>query len=427
MSPLLRLYLAFSNISGPLWRLIHRRRLARGKEVADRLPEKYGRYNVKPTGTHVLWFHALSVGESFALLPLIELALKEEPEAEVILTTSTASSIEALAKANLPDRCRHILLPIDTKRASQAFLDHWSPSIAAFAELDFWPRLMTETHRRGIPMILVNSRMPDKSFQRRRKLGGMMRDVLNLFDRLLVQDDLSRDRFVALGAAAGRIETVGALKAAARPLAADETELRALKALVGNRPVWCAAATERSEHPAMIDAHRDVSAALENALLIFAPRFKDDGPEVERLARAQFQHVARRSEGQPLTAETQVYIADTFGEMGLWYRLAPVSFVGHSLTEGLEGKNPFEAAALGSAILSGPNISYFSESYDALTAEDACRYVTDAASLSENVIALQDETVRTKMNAGAARVIEARRSVLTRTWDALKGTMKRSD
>ncbi len=424
MSPLLRLYLGFSTLSGPLWRAIHKRRLARGKEVAERLPEKYGHYASQPSSKPVLWFHALSVGESFALLPLIELALKEMPQAQAVLTTSTASSVEALAKAQLPDRCQHVLLPIDTPSATCAFLDHWQPVLAAFAELDFWPRLMVETHRRDIPMVLINSRMPDRNFEKRRKLGGMMRDILGLFARLLVQDDLSKTRFISLGANPERVETVGALKAAARPLAVEEAELAELRSILESRPIWCAAATERSEHTAMIEAHREVAATFSNALLIFAPRFKDDGPEVERLARVHFENVARRSEGQNLTEETQVYVADTFGEMGLWYRLAPVSFVGHSLTAGLEGKNPFEAAALGSAILSGKNISYFSESYEALLAEGACRYVADAPSLAKAVIDLQSPDVRDKMKEGAARVIEARRAVLTRTWDTLKSAMK---
>ena len=405
--------------------MIHKRRLARGKEVAARLREKYGQYPVTPSGNPVLWFHALSVGESFALLPLIDLALEEMPKAQVVLTTSTASSIEALAKANLPARCYHILLPIDTPAATRAFLDHWKPEVAAFAELDFWPRLMVETHRRGIPIVLINSRMPDKNFARRQRLGGMMRDVLQLFDHLLVQDDLSRDRFAALGADPVRTEVVGALKAAARPLEADEGELTNLRSVIGDRPVWCAAATERSEHPAMIEAHRLLADDLERPLLILAPRFRDDGDQCEDLARAAFPSVARRSKGDALTAETDVYIADTFGEMGLWYRLSPVSFVGHSLTDGLEGKNPFEAAALGSAILTGQNISYFSESYDALYANGACREVGDATSLARAIVALQDSTARTAMTAGAARVIEDRREVLTRTWDVLKSTLPR--
>ncbi len=391
--------------------------------MADRLPEKYGRYPDPPPGDQVLWFHALSIGESFALLPLIEKALSARPEAEAVLTTSTASSIEALARANLPARCRHILLPIDTAKATRAFLDHWRPQLAAFAELDFWPRLMVETHRRGIPMVLVNSRMPDGNFERRQKLGGMMRDVLRLFDRLLVQDELSRDRFAALGADPARVDVVGALKAAARPLPANEDDLARLRAAISGRPVWCAAATRKTEHPAMIEAHRLVSDRLEAPLMILAPRFRDDGPEAAELARAAFDHVAVRSEGDPLERETQVYIADTFGEMGLWYRLAPISFVGHALNEGLEGKNPFEAAALGSAILTGPHVSYFSESYAALYQEGACIEVSDAGSLAEAIVALQNEDKRRDMTGGAARVIEARRAVLTRTWDALEAAL----
>ncbi|MEM6386123.1 MAG: glycosyltransferase N-terminal domain-containing protein [Pseudomonadota bacterium] len=419
MSPLLRLYLAFSTVSRPVWRLIHKRRLAQGKEIAARLPEKYAHYTAAPAQPTVLWFHALSIGESFALLPLIERALRELPEAEAVLTTSTASSVEALAKADLPDRCRHLLLPIDTRAATRGFLAHWRPALACFAELDFWPRLMVETHRRGVPMILANSRMPDGNYARRQRLGRMMRDILHLFDRLLVQDALSRDRFVELGADPERIAVVGALKAAARPLAADEETLSTLQGAIGSRPVWCAAATERSEHPAMIEAHRTVIDACPDALLIVAPRFREDGDELEERARAAFSKVARRSRADSLEPDTQVYIADTFGEMGLWYRLTPVSFVGHSLTEGLEGKNPFEAAALGSAILTGPHMSYFAESYDALIDAGACEVVQDASELAAAIIRLRDLKHLGAMQHAARQVIAERRGVLDQTWDVL--------
>jgi 3-deoxy-D-manno-octulosonic-acid transferase len=424
MSPLLRAYLAFSQVSEPIWRLSHRKRLKTGKETAERLPEKYGIYPVSRTEGALLWFHALSVGESLALLPLIEKALADLPEAHVVLTTSTATSQIALEKAALPPRARHVLLPIDTARATRAFLDHWRPDVAVFAELDFWPRLMIETHRRGTRMILVNSRMQAHNFERRRKLGGMMRDVLGLFDRLLVQDGASRDRFVALGADASKIEVAGALKAAARPLAADETELATLRAAMGNRPVWLAAATIAEEHAAMIEAHRVVAEALPDALLILAPRNTRDGDEAERLARAAFAHVARRTKDQPIVPDTQVYIADTIGEMGLWYRLAPVSFVGHSLGAGLEGKNPFEAAALGSAILHGPDVSYFAESYDALAAEGGALQVTGPQSLAAAVLRLRNAAERRRMTEGAARVIETSRGVLDRTWNVIRDAIR---
>ncbi len=420
MSQLLGLYLGFSRVSEPLWRLAHRRRLKRGKELSDRLDEKYGIYGqARPEGT-VLWFHALSVGESLALVPLVERALADLPDAHVVLTTSTATSAAALEKAHLPERCRHVFLPIDTVKATRRFLDHWRPDLAAFAELDFWPRLMVETRARGIPMALINSRMPSGNFARRQRLGGLMRDVLGLFDRLLVQDSVSADRFAELGADPGRITVVGALKAAARPLPADNDELERLRAAIGPRLVWLAAATVSDEHAPMLEAHALVRAAHPGALLILAPRFPADGDSAEAMARARFDGVARRSHGAGIDAATQVYLADTIGEMGLWYRLAPVSFVGHSLAPGLEGKNPYEAAALGSAILHGPGISYFSESYEGLWAEGATLQVSDAESLAKAICELQDPTIREPMSEGAARAIAKRKGVLDATWMTLR-------
>lgn len=423
MSPELRAYLAFSRVSGPIWRLVHRRRLARGKETPERLPEKYGRYRrARPEG-RVLWFHALSVGESLALIPLIERVLADLPGAHVVLTTSTATSAEALAKAALPERAIHVLLPIDTRAATRAFLNHWQPDLAAFAELDFWPRLMIETHARDVPMILINSRLTEKSLKSRARLGRAMRDILGLFDRLLVQDAASFERFRTLGADKRRISVVGALKSAARPLAADEDELARLVDTIGGRPVWLAAATWESEHPVVMAAHAAVREAYPDALLIGAPRHMRHADGAEAEARARFDGVGRRSKGDAPGPDCQVYIADTIGEMGLWYRLAPVSFVGHSLDvagEGLEGKNPFEAAALGSAIVHGPAVSYFAESYDALAKAGAARRVGDEAELARAVIELLATDARAPMLTGAARVIEGQKAVLENTWAVLR-------
>jgi len=425
MSPLTWAYLLFSRVSGPLWRLSHRRRLAKGKELPDRLGEKYGKYDqARPTG-EVLWFHALSVGESLALVPLIEAALEARPACHVVLTSSTVTSAKALENARLPARCHHVFQPIDTAGAVRRFLDHWKPTLAGFAELDFWPRLMIETHRRGIPMILLNSRMPEGNFARRKKIAGPMRDVLGLFDRLLVQDAESVDRFVALGAARDRIEVVGALKAVARPLPCDEAVLDGLRAAIGDRPVWLASATYETEHAAIVEAAAQIYEADRDALLIWAPRHMRDGDVAEGLARMVFEHVARRSKGEAITPLTQVYLADTIGEMGLWYRLAPVSFMGHSLQGGLEGKNPFEAAALGSVILHGAHVSYFKESYGALTAAGAAREVGTADALVGEVLALLGSKAdRVAMLDGAARVLSEKRGVLDRSWAAVEALLE---
>lgn len=427
MSPLLRAYLAFSYFSAPLWRISHRQRLKKGKELPERLPEKYGHYDIqRPQGT-VIWFHALSVGESLALLPLIERALSDMPAAHVVLTTSTATSAEALSRAGLPERCLHILLPIDTVGATRRFLRHWKPDVAAFAELDFWPRLMVETHKHGIPMVLVNSRLPAGNLERRKRLGSAMRDIVSLFDRLLVQDADSYERFVSLGADKKIISVVGVLKSAARPLPVDEQELAKLKFWIGKRPVWLAAATWESEHRVVVEAHQIVRRSFPDGLLIIAPRHIRHGDGAVAAAKSAFARVGQRSSDDRLASDTDVYVADTIGEMGLWYRLAPISFVGHSIdsqSEKLEGKNPFEAAALGSAILHGPSMSYFADSYEKLTKAGAAREVAEENDLGAAVVELMDAEVRQPMIEGAQRVIDAQKGVLENTWGFLRSYLE---
>ncbi len=391
-----------------------------GKELPDRLAEKYGIYQRSRPDGIVFWFHALSVGECLALIPLIEKALEELPDAHVVLTSSTATSVTALAAARPPDRCIHVFQPADTFQAVRRFLDHWRPDVAGFSELDFWPRLMFETNGRGIPMILVNSRMPEGSFRSRRRISGVMRDTLGLFDRILVQDADSAPRFVAFGAEAGKISVAGALKSAARPLPANETELAPLRRQIGGRSVWLAAATHRSEHSAVIAAHTKVIEELPGTLLILAPRHVRDGDDAEAITEGQFAHLSRRGRGERIEKNTQVYLADTIGEMALWYRLAPVSFVGHSLAPGLEGKNPFEAVALGSCVLHGPETAYFAESYHNLDQAGGAKKVVNSEELASNVVALQSAESRKFMIKRANEIVADRRGVVDATWTAIR-------
>ena len=388
------------------------------------MPEKYGTPAADRPEGEVIWFHALSVGESLALVALIEHLLEARPASHVVLTTSTVTSVAALARAGLPDQVTHSLLPIDTAQAVRRFLDHWDPSLAVFAELDFWPRLMVETHRRGIPMVLVNSRMSVKSFANRQKLGGLTRDILRLFADLLVQDDKSRQRFVELGAIFDRVHVVGALKAAARPLPVDESRLADLQAGIGTRPVWLAAATHPVEEAGIIRSHVKVVERHPEALLIVAPRYLDSADALEDEARREFRRVLRRSRGETPDFETQVYIADTIGEMGLWYRLSSVSFVGHSIGavdgSGGGGKNPYEAMALGSAVMHGPDVADFEETYEALLEAGASRKVASMHEVGGVVSELLAGKARAPLLDAAARVIESRKGVLDKTWSVLE-------
>ncbi len=401
-----------------------------GKEDANRLPEKYGHSPYpRPNGT-VFWFHALSVGESLALVPLIERALEINEDAHVVLTTSTRTSIAAIEKAGLPKRAFHVMLPIDTSQSVRRFLDHWTPSVAVFAELDFWPRLMFDTHKRGIPLVLVNSRLSAASLESRGKLGGLMRDIVALFDRLLVQDPESSQRFKTLGVDPKKISVAGSLKSAARPLPAKQNDVSTLKDQIGDRPTWLAAATRDIEEPAMIEAHLQVMAKEARALLIIAPRFLESADAIEASAKAAFQHVARRSNGELPTHQTAVYIADTIGEMGLWYRLAPVSFVGHSLGppgKPLGGKNPYEAMALNSVVLHGEAVSDFLETYQDLQAQSASILVRDPGELAKTIVRLFDPDARLPMIAAARDIIDQRSGVLEETWTAISQSLSERD
>ncbi|MGI9390752.1 MAG: 3-deoxy-D-manno-octulosonic acid transferase, partial [Boseongicola sp.] len=347
----------------------------------------------------------------------------------VVLTTSTAISVAALDRVGLPDRAVHILLPIDTGPAVHRFLDHWQPDVAVFSELDFWPRLMLDTHRRRVPMVLINSRMLEKNYLSRRKLGGMMRDILNLFSVMLVQDADSAARFLDLGADPARLSVAGVLKSAARPLPADPKAVEELRNCIGDRIVWLAAATHPDEECAMVDAHCHVVEKSPNALAIIAPRQPESADALENCAKDHFTRVARRSRNEVPDARTQIYIADTIGEMGIWYRLAPVSFIGHTLElpgQKFRGKNPYEAAALGSAILHGPAFAGQLPAFNALSDAGGERQIADAETLAKAVLELStDNAWRDRMNRAAREVIDAQTDVLERTWAAISDFLPR--
>jgi 3-deoxy-D-manno-octulosonic-acid transferase len=417
-----RAYLAFAAVSEPLWRIALSRRAKRGKENPARLPEKLGEAALPRPEGRLVWVHALSVGESLALLPLLDRITAGHPDLTVLLTTSTRSSVEALGRQALPARVIHQMLPVDAAGPIRRFLDHWRPEAAIFAELDFWPALLWETHRRGIPMALVNSRMSEKNYLKRRKGAAMFGDIVRLFDMALLQDDGSRERFLALGADPGRLQVLGALKGAPHPLPADPGTLARLRSAIGDRPVWLAASTEPREEAAVAAAHAALRRTHPDALLILAPRHPDRAAATLEALSRHVGHVARWSPGALPHAATEVLLADSIGEMGLWYRLAPVTFMGHSLpVEGppLRGKNPFEAAVLHTAILHGPSVIDFEETYALLDAEGAAAAVPDAAALPGAVAAALAPARRAELTANADRVLAQTAQVLDRTYEAL--------
>ena len=376
-------YLAFTRSGGRFAERTLQRRLKDGKEDPKRLDERRGRASAPRPDGDLIWFHAASVGESLSILELIRRLGEHDEYMRFLVTTGTITSAEVLQR-RLPASALHQFVPLDVRPFVTKFLDHWSPDVAVWTESELWPTMMTETAARDIPMLLVNGRMSQKSYRRWRFFQHSAGTLLKLYRSAHVQDAATERFLAALGMPAERIEITGTLKEGSAALPCDEEERTSLVAAIGNRPTWLAASTHEREEEAAAEAHDRVLKRSPRALLVLAPRHPERGDAIADLLRTRGWRIAQRSKSEPLVAETQVYLADTLGEMGLWYRLAPVSFVGGSLVD-VGGHNPFEPAALGSAILHGPHLQNFCEIYARLSEAGAAEMIRNGPDLGKAV------------------------------------------
>ncbi|MEM7472865.1 MAG: 3-deoxy-D-manno-octulosonic acid transferase [Pseudomonadota bacterium] len=402
LSPGLTLYLALSDrLHGFAERKLSDR-LARDKEDAQRIDERRGiASQARPAGL-LLWFHAASVGESLSLINLIEQIHDDFPNVNTLVTTGTRTSADLL-ETRLPPETIHQFVPLDLRLFVQRFLDHWQPDIAVWTESELWPSLITLTRQRGTEMFLLNARMSMKSHQNWRWLPGISRAVLRSFGKIFVQDDQTAFRLRRLGALRENLEVTGSLKAASGALPHDEAERQRLVEILKTRPVWLAASTHAGEEDAAAEAHRIALRTSHRLLLILAPRHPERAPEIAEKLRADGWNICVRSEGRDPDPSTQIFLADTMGEMGLWYRLAPVCFLGGSLAQ-IGGHNPFEPAALGSAILHGPHVDSAREIFSRLDEGMAARLVRSAAELGEEVVDLLEPNKAAKLAHAAWEV-----------------------
>ncbi len=358
-------------------------RLDAGKEDAERLDERRGIAGKPRPDGPLIWFHAASVGESLSLLELIRRMADERPDAHFLVTTGTVTSAEVMA-ARLPKNAFHQFVPVDVVPYIRRFLDYWKPDMAIWTESEFWPALICETDARNIPMVLINARMSKSSHDRWRFLRGMARNLVERFGEAHVQDDLTAGYLRRLGLPADRLHVTGTLKEGAAALPCDEDERTRMASHLNGRPVWLAASTHEGEEEKVLEAHEAALRSNPRLLLILVPRHPHRGDEIAGMIGQGKCTMARRSAGEIPAPDTQIYLADTLGELGLWYRLAPISFVGGSM-EPIGGHNPFEPAALGSAILHGPYVTNFVDIFQRLTEAQASRLVSSPASLAEAV------------------------------------------
>ena len=361
-----------------------RSRLLMGKEDPERLEERLGiSLAERPTG-NLIWFHAASVGESLSLVELIKRISSSQPDYNFLITTGTITSAK-LILSRLPSNAVHQYIPVDTPRAVEKFLNRWRPNLAIWTESEFWPNLISFTSARDIPMILINARISEKSYRRWRFFKKSLKNLIEKFNYSLIQDEKTVKYFSKIGISSNNFELTGTLKEGSAALPYSETEQVEISKQILNRPVWLAASTHEGEEKLIAAAQRHASKASQGLLLIIVPRHPERGLEIASILVKENFKICLRSKKDKISSDTQIYIADTLGELGLWYRIAPVSFVGGSFVP-IGGHNPFEPAALGSAILHGPYVENFKEIYNRLNVAGAAVKIEEASELGVKLI-----------------------------------------
>ena len=411
----LRVYQRLSAAVMPLAPALIKRRLKQGKEDPARVGERRGMSgDIRPHGP-LVWIHGASVGEVLAAAGLIEKL--RALNIRILLTSGTVTSADIVAK-RFPADVIHQYVPYDSPRYVARFLDHWRPSLALFIESDLWPNLILSSAARRLPMVLINGRMSQRSFPRWRRAAGTISALLSRFDVCLAQSQVDAERFTALGSR--NVITTGNLKLDVPAPPADSAKLERLMALTRGRPIVLAASTHPGEEAILLQTHRTLAGFFPSLLTVIVPRHPDRGEAIARTIAASGLHVTLRSREELPTAATDIYVADTMGELGLFYRLAPIVFMGGSLVE-RGGQNPVEAIKLGASIVHGPHVFNFTDVYQALDGVGGARRAdTQEALVKQLGQLLADPVACESLLAASERVVEELGGALDRTLAALE-------
>ena len=378
-------------------------RAAKGKEDSARKLERSGYASANRPQGPLIWFHAASVGETSAVIPLIREIRRRD--IHVILTTGTITSAK-VAHERLGDEVIHQYVPLDLRPAIRRFLDYWQPDCAIFAESEIWPTTVTELGRRRIPQILVNARISDRSYARWSKHPSLAEALFENLALVVAQSDLDAERFRDLGAL--QVLKSGNLKVDTDAPSYDAPTLAGYMKQIGDRKTWAAVSTFEGEEGAAASVHTMLKEH-NGQLTILVPRHPERCDAIEAMLVEQGLKVARRTRNDILSSDVDVFLGDTIGEMGLYLRLTEVAFMGKSLfNEG--GQNPLEPAMLGCAILTGGHVQNFRDAYQLLARRGSARMVRDTEMLARGVhyLLTNDAARRGMIDAGFVAVHEMR-------------------
>jgi len=374
-------YSGVTRLLSPLASFWLARRLARGKEQQGRTDEKLGTASLPRPEGRLLWLHATSIGEATSCLGLMSKLLLSRDDLSILVTTTTLSAAEVLAK-RLPKRSFHQFAPLDIPRAVGRFLEYWRPDMAVFAESEIWPNTIAQLHKQKTPIALVNARLSKRSYRRWRKVPGLIRTLLARFDHISSQTHKDEQRLASLGS----YNTVcyGNMKADVSPAPVSQKLLLELKQQIGSRRIWLAASTHKGEEEFILECHKILAADFPDLLTIIVPRHRERAEAISTLISARNLTVSTRSSGTSIGRDTDIYLADTLGELPLFYELSAISFVGGSLVK-IGGHNPIEAIDGRSAVLHGPHVHNFNDMYELLDRQGGAIKIADSTELAKEV------------------------------------------
>ena len=359
---------------------VNKRKL-NGKEDINRFNEREGKPKMPRPEGKLFWLHGASVGESVSMLPLINKILETYPDAHVMVTTGTVTSADVMQK-RLPDRAFHQFIPIDNPVFTNRFVKYWQPDVVLWFESEFWPAMLSSISKRNIPLILINGRISNKTFKRWQQFDFICKELLDCFTMCLGQSEEDAYRLRTLGAKDAIC--LGNIKYAGLPLPIDEKVKKDLQKKISSRPLWLISSTHDDEEIRIAKAHKKLKEKYPDLLMIVAPRHPNRGAEIAELIEKSNLKVALRSKGDKLTNDIDVYIADTIGEMGLWYELSKIVFVGGSLIPH-GGQNFIEPSRVRDAVIVGPHMHNFTEAMSRARKADAIMQIENIEELEHLV------------------------------------------
>ena len=327
----------------------------------------------------LFWLHGASVGESVSMLPLINKILETYPDSHVMVTTGTVTSADVMQK-RLPERAFHQFIPIDNPIFTTRFVKYWHPDVALWFESEFWPAVLTSIRRKNIPLILINGRISNKTFKRWQQFDFICKELLSCFTMCLGQSEEDAYRLRVLGAK--ETTCLGNLKYAGLPLPIDEKNKKEVLKQIENRRLWLASSTHDDEEVRLAKVHKRLKEKYEDLLTIIVPRHPNRGQEIADEIKKLDISTALRSRGEKITKTTDIYIADTIGEVGLWYDVAKIVFIGGSLVPH-GGQNFIEPSRVRDAVIVGPHMHNFSDAMSRAKKADAVMQVSDILELQE--------------------------------------------